>query len=114
MATASLTDDALRETLELFEAHGRNQQHAANAAGMSRSTFQSRLRAAELRGIVVQQPMLETGDLRIPNYEGVLLSGPAITHLSKRFDFGLRPIRLRIGLPASSEHFPLSQRIEIH
>ncbi|HQX85044.1 MAG TPA: hypothetical protein PKV23_06110, partial [Aestuariivirga sp.] len=67
MAAATLTDDQLREAVALFETHNRNQQHAANAAGMSRSTFQSRLRTAELRGITAQKPMLETESLIFPD-----------------------------------------------
>ena len=67
MAGPSLSDDQLREAVALFETHNRNQQHAANAAGMSRSTFQSRLRTAELRGITAQKPMLETESLIFPD-----------------------------------------------
>ncbi len=67
MAGPSLSDDQCREAISLYEAHNRNQAHAAAAAGISRSTFQSRLRTAELRGIVAQKPPLETSDLIFPD-----------------------------------------------
>ena len=48
MPTPALSDDVCRTTLELYAEHG-NQFAAAEAAGVSRTTFQSRLIEAKRR-----------------------------------------------------------------
>lgn len=51
MVTPSLPDKVLQETAEAFLAHG-SQQAAADALGLSRQTFQSRLYAAKAKGLL--------------------------------------------------------------
>lgn len=49
MPTPSLPDDVLRETLTLWKQHGRVLKDAAEASGLARTTFQSRLLQARER-----------------------------------------------------------------
>jgi len=48
MAAAPISPDLARDTLRIWEAHGRNTVKAAAAARVSRPTFQSRVKAAQL------------------------------------------------------------------
>lgn len=57
MATKPLTDAQLKDAVEALKAAGGNQIRAAAALGMSRTTFQCRLREAERRGFsTVEDP----------------------------------------------------------
>ncbi|HDA7417888.1 TPA: hypothetical protein O5U36_002912, partial [Staphylococcus aureus] len=67
MSTPPVSDDLLRETVELYEANDRNQTRAASAAGLSRAALQSRLRQASARGIVAGINPMETDDLIFPD-----------------------------------------------
>jgi hypothetical protein len=50
MPTAPLSDDILREVIETWRAHDCRAHHAADALGINRKTFQSRLDVAKGRG----------------------------------------------------------------
>jgi hypothetical protein len=55
MATPPLPDKVLQETADAFLAHG-SQQAAADALGINRQTFQSRLNAAKAKGLLTPRP----------------------------------------------------------
>lgn len=61
MATPRLSDDVLKESVALYNAHDRNMTTAAAAAGMARSTFQSRIRDAATRGLMLDHPAAMPG-----------------------------------------------------
>lgn len=61
MATPRLTDDQLKESVALYNAHDRNMTTAATAAGLPRSTFQSRIRDAATRGLLLDHPAAMPG-----------------------------------------------------
>lgn len=52
-------DDVLRQTVEAYQANSRDQTKTANALGVSRSTVQRRLAAAELAVLKNGKPMVE-------------------------------------------------------
>lgn len=72
MPTPPLADDLLRETVQAFEANGRNQVHTAKALGISRGGLQTRLRIAEERRI--SGGAAETEDLIFPDLPSSELS----------------------------------------
>ena len=56
MAPPRQTDEVLRAAVALYEAHNRNTTHAAAAANLPRSTFQSQIREAAQRGMLLDHP----------------------------------------------------------
>lgn len=61
MAPPRQTDEVLKAAVVLYEAHNRNTTHAAAAANLPRSTFQSQIREAANRGFMLDHPAAMPG-----------------------------------------------------